>query len=242
MEGGRGVVWGWAGARGGEQRGLVLGAVLAARPPSFPWGSHPRLGGWRGQRGDPHFTIPHPPILLRHRGGIYGRSTPITPLAGMLCCTFPYKHGGVFPRSPRRGLELSGAWGCHPQGLRRVNLVGGKGRAKQECAIRSPCPGGRAGEGGTPHAHPPRVQARSCTLVCPGHTWRGGRAKAALGAPALLGRLVSHLGAPRGIWGYLGAFGAAWRYSRALGDPPVPWSTWPLAFGSFPSPKMARLG
>lgn len=69
-------------------------------------------------------------------------------------------------------------------------------------------PGGKGwGRGGTPHAHPPPVRARSCTLVCPGHA-RGGTAEAALGGPALLGRLLSHLGARGGIWGHLGAFGA----------------------------------
>lgn len=37
---------------GVENRGgLVLGAVLAARPPRFPWGSHPRPGGLAGTKG-----------------------------------------------------------------------------------------------------------------------------------------------------------------------------------------------
>lgn len=101
------MVWGWAGARGGEQRGPCARGRAGSASPPFPWGSHPRLEGLAGTKGGGIPTLQcRTPHSAEAQGGIYGPSTRITPLAGMLGRTSPYKHdGGVLTR-PTEGFGV----------------------------------------------------------------------------------------------------------------------------------------
>lgn len=94
--------------------GLVLGAVLAARPPPFPWGSHPRLGGLAGTKGGIPTLQCRTPHSAEAQGGIYGPSTRITPLPGMLGRTSPCRHWGGVPTRPTEGFGVGWGIGVPP--------------------------------------------------------------------------------------------------------------------------------